>query len=338
MDSNTNEDGWTAEKEDRTEPGLPPDPFHPEPRKEAQPLEKPPSKFRQTGIGLFAVFCFFFFLILKLPEARIQNYIIAQVRIVAQEQGYLFSAEKVRLGFLLGPCIKMDNVELKSIENDRDSLKIQYLKISPKLFSLLGQVKKIGIKAELLNGSLSGTVGGSSQGAVHVDLSLSSLDLGATSLLKKLLPVEARAKIDGDILIDFNPTDVQKSEGKIKLKLNELVVPSQNLSGFNLPKVQISESKIDLAIANGKLDIRDFEIGKDEKTDDLVGKVTGDGTLAPTLDRSTLNAKATFSLSQGVISSFPLLGAFLGPAKTADGKYSYRLTGPLSALEPVPGG
>jgi type II secretion system protein N len=327
----TEQPQWTAGPDDRTEPGLAaPEPTH--------HYDEGPSRLQRIGILIFAICSFFFFLVMKLPEARIQNLVIAYLRIAAQEQGFLFSAEKVRLGLLLGPSVKLYNVELKAVDNERQTLKIPYLKVSPKLLSLLSATKKASIKAELLEGDISGTVGAGTTGSLFVDLDLDDLDLGATNLVKRFLTVDLAAKLNGSIRLDLDSTQIQKSEGAIKLKIEKLTLPAQALMGtLSLPKLSVSESNINISIANGAFTIKEFDIGKDGKNDDIVGKVTGEGTLNRFLDRSTINAKAVFTLSPAIKQSIPLLDALLGSAKTPDGKYAYRLNGPLSALEPVPG-
>jgi type II secretion system protein N len=302
-----------------------------------EPEDYRPSRLRTIGVTLFGLFMFFVFLVLKLPEARIQNLILAHIRIAAQDQGLLFSAEKIRVGMLLGPSLKMYNVELKSIDNERQTLKIPYLKIRPSLLSLLSSNKKVGFSAELLGGSMSGSAG-LGPTSMSLDLDLDSVDLGLTTLLRKFLPVDVTAKINGTVTLDLDQQQVQKSDGRIRLKLEKINLPAQGVYGFNVPKIAIGQSNVDITIGQGQIIIRNFEVGKDIKTDDLVAKITGDGTLDRQLDRSRINAKAVFELSSSVLQSFSLLDALLGPAKGSDGKYVYRLSGPLSGLEATPGG
>ena len=303
----------------------------------SEPVDTGISKLQRTGIILFAVFSFFFFLIMKLPEARIQNLIIAHIRIFAQQQGFLFSAEKVHVGLLFGPSLRMDNVELKAIDDEHQVLKVPYLKIRPKLLSLLSSVKKVGITADLLEGEISGSVGGSTAGSMAVDLSIDSIDLGASTIIKRFLPVELSGKFNGRINLDLDSENTAKSDGSIKLTIDKLVLPAQSVSGFNLPKVSISESKINVGIAAGQLTINEFELGKDGKNDDLVGKLTGSGVLNRYLDRSTIKASAVFNISQSVKTSFPLLNALLSSAQQPDGKFAYHFSGPLSSLDAQPG-
>lgn len=302
-----------------------------------------PSRFRTVLIVLFGVGLFLFFLALKLPEARIQNLVLAHLRIFAQDNGMLFSAEKVRLGMLLGPSVKIYNSEIKAIDDETASLKISYLRVRPHLLSLLSKTKRASIVAELGDerapvGEISGTVGFSEVAGI-VNLDLEAIDLGNISLLRIYLPLTlSSAKLDGTVKLDLDFAEIQKSEGHVKLAVNRVAAPEQSLYGFKLPKVSIGKAQVELSVDHGNVLIRSFEIGEDLKQDDIVAKVTGEGTLDRALDRSKVNVRAVFELSPAIFQSFPLLGSLLGPAEVSKGKYAYRLTGTVSSLEPVPGG
>lgn len=295
------------------------------------------ARLRRVGIVLFTIFAFLFFLVMKLPEARIQNLVLAHMRILAQQQGMLFTAEKVRVGMLLGPSLKIYNAELKSIDDEKQTLKIPYLKVRPHLLSLIGSTKKASISAELLDGEIDGSVG-AGPNAIVANLDLDDINIGSTTLLKAFAPIEASGLVNGRVKLDLDLENAQKSNGQINLNLTKLTLPAQTVYGFKAPTIAISETKIEIAIVNGAITIGAFDVGKDIKTDDLVAKVTGDGTLDKTLDRSSIKAKAVFQFSQSVMQSFPLLESLLEPAKTPDGKYGYQLNGPLMALEARPGG
>ncbi len=313
-------------------PQLEGDPFaHRNPR----PAERP--RRRAFFLALFGFAVFVFFLVMKLPEARIQNLIIAHIRILAQEQGLSFSAEKVRIGVLMGPAVKLYGVELKSIDDDKQNLKIPYIKIQPHLFSLLTSMKTVSIHAELLDGAISGSAGASAS-AIKTDLDLRSLNLGQAPLLRKFLGLQVEGKLRGTLKIFFDHVTPPPSDGKIRVFLDGIAVPVQAYMGFNLPQINISDAHGDASIAGGKLVINEFNVGKDIKADDLVAKVTGDVILAGLIDQSRVNVKAIFEISNRVITAFPLLDALIGTAKGSDGKYAYRVSGVLSALEPSPGG
>lgn len=308
------------------------DPFE---RRGAGPANKP--RHRAFLLALFGCAVFVFFLVMKLPEARIRNLIIAHIRIFAQEQGLSFSAEKVRIGVIMGPTVKIYGAELKSIDDDKQTLKIPFVKIRPRLFSLLTSMKTASVSAELLEGAVSGSVAGSPS-AIKTDLELRSLNLGQATLLRKFLGLQVEGRLSGTFKVFFDHVTPTKSDGKIRVFLDGVALPAQAYMGFNLPQINISGAHVDAGIAGGKLVINEFNVGKDIKADDLVAKVTGDIVLSGLLDQSRANIKAVFEISSRVITAFPLLDALIGPAKGLDGKYTYRVSGVFSALEPSPGG
>ncbi|MBI2606263.1 MAG: type II secretion system protein GspN [Deltaproteobacteria bacterium] len=308
------------------------DPFE---RRNPGPAERP--RRRAFFLAVFGFAVFLVFLVMKLPEARIRNLIIAHIRIFAQEQGLSFSAEKVRIGILMGPTVKIHGAELKSVDDEKQNLKIPYVRIRPRLFSLLTSMKTASIHAELLDGTISGAAG-ASPSAIKTELELRTLNLGQAALLRKFLGLQVEGKINGTLKILFDHVSPQKSDGKIRLFLDGIAVPAQAYMGFNLPQINIVSAHVDAGIAGGKLVINEFNVGKDIKAEDLVAKVTGDVILAGLIDQSRVNIKAVFEISNRVITAFPLLDALIGTAKGSDGKYTYRISGVLSALEPSPGG
>lgn len=317
-----------------------------EPEPEVKKAEST-TKTARFGLAIFGIALFFIFLILKIPEARLQNYLLAHIRIESQKMGYLFNAEKISLGLLLGPSLKLTNVELKPIDNDQNVLKIDYLKVKPNLFSMLpfSKIKKISFDAELFGGAADGTVG-LGQNTYLIDVSASKVSL--PKLIPILLPntplTVSAAVLSAQVDLVINMDQIQTSEGRIEAELKPLSTPQQSLYGFNLPALSISESAIDISVSGGKAMIRKFELGKDANKDDVVAKVTGDATIDGQkniynpLARLKLNLKAAFELSAKVKSSFTFLDAILGPAKGSDGKYTYSVSGTAAAPVPRAGG
>ena len=299
--------------------------------------EPPKPKSRKGFLIFFGTAMFLIFLLFKLPEARIQNLVIAHIRIVTQDQGIAFSAEKVKLGFLLGPSIKFYNVELKALDDDKQTLKIPFLKIRPHLFSLPFALKKASLSADLMDGSIGGVIGASNTEAL-IDLDLDSLNLASATLLKKFIQVNLNGNLSGMIKLALNTAQPQSSQGKVKLALDGILLPAQSLMGFNLPDIKMTSAKINAVIENGKFTAQEIGFGSSTKTDDIVAQVTGDAQMEAPLERTKLGLKAVFELSPRILQSFPLLEALLAPAKGADGKFSYRFNGPIMSLEPVAGG
>ena len=294
------------------------------------------SKFKLALLVLFGIFTFFFFLLLKLPDARIQNLAIAHIKTVSQNFGILFSAEKVRISLIFGPALKFYNVELKAMDDDTQTLKIEFLKIKPKFFSMLTSTKKAAFSAELLDGEVSGVIGASvsdaSNSALITHLYFDSINLSHATLLKKFIPVQfGSGQLDGKIKLNLDFSQTQKSRGSENIIVKDLSLLSQKIYGFNVPKINMSQAQIEFTISEGSLLIDKIEMGKDQKTDDIVAKVIGDGQIGQSLEKTKINFKIIFGFSEALKQSFPLLDNILTPAKTTDGRYAYKVTGFLFA-------
>lgn len=294
-------------------------------------------KSRRTFYVVFGIVLFFVFIIFKLPEAKIQNLIIAHIKIQAQNQGLSFNAEKIKLGMIFGPALKMYNVEVKSLEDDKVALVIPFIKVKPVISSLPFQRKKVSVKIELTNGSISGTLGLSPTSTL-IDLSLSKINLSQLSILKKFIFIELNGLINGKIGLDLSFDKPDQSDGQINLEISNLGTTNQSLFGMQLPDLKVSQSIINISLDKGRFTFKDVHFGKDINKDDLLGALNGDVTLASSIERSMINAKIQFQLSSKVRDKIPLLESLLSSAKTADGKFSYKLVGNLSTLEPQPGG
>jgi hypothetical protein len=104
--------------------------------------------------------------------------------------------------------------------------------------------------------------------------------------------------------------------------------------GFQLPAMTISDGTVDITIERGKLLMKNVQIGK--ATDDLQMGITGDITLNRFMNASALNLKAVLGISEKVKQSISLIDSLLGPARQADGRYAYKVTGTMGAPFPVP--
>ena len=76
----------------------------------------------------------------------------------------------------------------------------------------------------------------------------------------------------------------------------------------------------------------------DSATDDIKANLNGEVLFGKTLQNSTINIKAVFSLSDSLMKSFALLDAILAAGKQPNGGYSYRLQGPVLSPNPIPAG
>lgn len=285
--------------------------------------------------SFFAVFCLLFFTLLKLPEDRIKNYIRGSIASVLSAQGIGFSSSQEILSIGWGVSYVMKDVTL-TVPPAGEMVKIDQISVAPAIFpALTGKLGgKFWIKQGL--GALHGAV--SMKGnQVEADIDATGFELHKTGLLPALAGFQGNATISGKVLFVGDPNQPSSWEGKINLDLKNVGLDPQNVMGFSIPKVTVSQGKVDLLIDKSKLTIRTFQLGKAGNTaDDLQATVTGDLQLAKSWNASTVNIRTNFGLSPTILKSFAILDTLLGAGKQPDGTYSFQFNGPMTGVVPSP--
>ncbi len=306
----------------------------------------PRSKLRATlaviGWSAFGVFFLLLFTLLKLPEDRIKNYVQGTIGQVLAAKGLSFSAEKGAISMGLGLKYVMKNVTISSDAGDEPPAKIEEISFSPGILSLMTgapggtlYLKQAGKVAGELESTFSmrGT-------SFSVSFDAKNLDLGKLHALATLAGVKAGGMLTGKGSFSGDMNVPSTLTGNADLLLSQVVIESQAIQGFNVPKLYISEAKAEIAAEKGKATIRALRLAKGATTtagvDDLQALVTGDVMLGRNWDSSTLSAKATFRVSETVTKAFVLLDALLGSGKQADGSYGFSLSGPVFSPQSVP--
>jgi type II secretion system protein N len=292
--------------------------------------------FRRILFFLFFIFCFNFFLILKIPQIKIQNFLLAHIKIQAQNYGLFFQTEKMSFNFFPLPSIKMQNIELKALDDDTQKITIASLKLRPHIFPLILKHIKTSIEAELLLGTLSGVVGFSNN-TLELNLSLEKLKLSQASLLSKFIMVNLEGEINGTVKAFLSFQTPKEDEGLINIKIDKAKLPAQSIMGFQLPELNFSEVLLNAEITQGKVITKNINIGRDLKKDDLLASIQGDIALNSNLLNSQANLKLKFQISDKLSSQYSFINSILSAAKGSDGAFYYKINGPLYSLEPKPG-
>jgi type II secretion system protein N len=174
-----------------------------------------------------------------------------------------------------------------------------------------------------------GTQPGGAASAAPVDF-FNPNPMTILSNLKKSGTLNGTGSFSGDFTVP-NTLD-----GETHIDVSKLVIDQQTLAGFALPRMSISEGKIEVATEKGKLVFKNVKLGK--TGDDVRATLTGDMVLGKSWDTSLLNAKVNFGLSENVTKALVLVDALLAPGKQPDGTYTYTLGGMLSGPNATPGG
>jgi type II secretion system protein N len=169
---------------------------------------------------------------------------------------------------------------------------------------------------------------------IQAQVDLLDCDLGKLGVLAYAGNLKGGGIVNGQVQVEGSLNDITTLLGSANLALKQIRIEEQNVMGFNLPAMVVSEGKIDLKIEGGKLVVKTVTLGKGN--DDILLSLTGDIALNRAINYSTLNLRTVFGFSENVKQNIGLLDSILGVGKGSDGKYAYKLTGSLGAPFPMP--
>jgi type II secretion system protein N len=301
----------------------------PEPADDTPPEKKSPLKI--VGLSVLFVFIVLLCTVFKLPQARVTSLLQGYVQIALDPYGIYVTDRGRELSTLHGFRYTLDHPTLEFADQTR--VELDDLVVTPNFLPLLNG--RMGVNATLHQGPASIVLEGAGRGdKIDMKIDLDHVDLGKFGVFSYLANLKGSGLVTGSIALAGSLSDIPTLVGSVDLKIKNLKLDEQNLMGFQLPPLQVSDGSIVMSIQNGKLVIKTFQLGK--ARDDLILNLTGDITLNRFLNSSVLNLKTNFALSDRVKQSLALLESLLGSAKTADGKYAYRLTGTLASPMPIP--
>ncbi|MCM2324116.1 MAG: type II secretion system protein GspN [Oligoflexia bacterium] len=300
-----------------------------------------PSRLRRllktAGWTLFALFCLVSFTILKLPEDRIRNFVHGTISNVLADYGIGFSASEGHISIGLGLSYVMKDVKLTPPPPAMPA-RLKSVTFSPSFLPLLTGRLGGTLRIDQDKGSLKADVTAKKQ-EFSVSLDARSFDSGAAGILPLTAELNGSFLLSGTGELRGDPNIPSTLQGQVALDLSRIVIDAQTIAGFSVPRLAISEGRLDAEIDRGKAKIKTLRLGKKgNPSEDFQGSVTGEMTLGRSWPSSTLNLKADFALSQTILKSFSLLEALLGMAKRPDGSYAYSIAGPLTAPIPTPAG
>jgi type II secretion system protein N len=141
--------------------------------------------------------------------------------------------------------------------------------------------------------------------------------------LKGKLDVELSAQVENEQLLALN----------LDLNSKDFQLPAQSISGFDIPQMNLKTLEILINGEGKKVLIEKIAIGDDSAPI----KVTGKGSLLANLkffDSSELDLDLDLSLSKEILSQYSIIGIALGGFKKSEGKFSFKLKGPINSVTP----
>lgn len=305
---------------------------------EPPPAEPEPRAIRTlktVGWVFFGLFCLILFTILKLPDDRIKAYVQGAIASALAPKGITFTAEKGYVSVGWGISYVMKDVKLNFPPPDGSTAHIDRITVTPSILPMIFGYQGGSLTLYDGDGKLSGSF--SMKGTnMSASFAAKQLDLGKTGLLALAAGIKGTAQVTGSASFSGDMSIPSTLTGDVDLSLNKIVLDPQAISILSVPRISISEGKIELTADKGKATIKTLRLGKPGSSDDLIGTASGDIILGRNWDSSTLNAKANLKLSDTLSKAFFFVEGFLGPGKQGDGSYSLTLSGPVTMPNPTP--
>ena len=291
----------------------------------------PKSPIKILGFALLFISLVLVFTLFKLPQLRITSLLQGYIQLAFDPYGVYITDRGRELSLMRGLQYTLDHPTFELADQTR--IELDDFVIRPKFIPLLSG--KISVNASLHQGASSIIFDGAGRAdKIDASLTLDRVELGKFGVFSYLANLKGNGALSGTINILGALSDPTSLNGLIDLKLKNLKLDEQNLMGFQLPTLLVTEGTILIEIQNGKLLMKKVQLGKG--ADDLKLDLSGDIVLNRNLNSSTLNLRTGFSLSDRVKQSLALLDSIIGPAKKADGSYAYKLTGTFSSPFPIP--
>ena len=141
------------------------------------------------------------------------------------------------------------------------------------------------------------------------------------------LPIDIEGDLEVNLITSFSKKGITQLDANIKSK--NLNLPSQMVSGFNIPNIKASPFQIDTKITKaGVLEVIAVKIG--DKKSDLF--LMGKGEIKQFNDKrkSSLNLMATLALKKELKTQFSFIDLLLGNSNEM-GEYKFQVSGKLNS-------
>jgi len=191
-----------------------------------EPTQVDTSKFRWI---IFAMACLAFFIFFRLPSLNIDKMIQHQINTQLRKQGVDLIAQKSTLRFF--PTLKYELTRANiTIKRPKFGIELDQFWIKPSLSSLVRG--KLGGTAFLRkeNGTMEVDFS-SSPPDIDLDIEIIKLDIDKLGILSKLpVAVKLKGLMSGNINIQGNTKNLQKTNGSIDIDIEKLLLPSQKIT------------------------------------------------------------------------------------------------------------
>lgn len=286
------------------------------------------------------------FIIFLLPKLPYQNLAQSALNFLSQKTPYIWQSESVNSSFLFGPKFEFKKLSLTSkpigfgSQGEPKHIQLDTLSIRP---GIMG----VGFNVNAFQGEVSGHVGiglesqeapGFAPKGVakknEYTAVLNELDLkGEKISLEKVAAALQMQGLDIKGTIQQLAAELSVPKGRFSASNGSvnLVIKGLNLdpAGFNsgmaLPILSLGDAKVAGTITNGRLTLRQTQIGS--ANSDVEVLVDGTVTLREPIEVSEMDLQLKIKFAPKITQALPYIDSFLSAGKRKDGYYGLKLAG-----------
>ncbi len=275
---------------------------------------------------LFALFCFVFFCLVLFPFDSVRGRIESEIK---RSLGGAYDITIGKIDLSLPAGVDIEKVHVFSLQGQRTKVaQIDEAELNIGLLALVMGKLDVNYDIRAAGGRIQGNFKQTKEN-IAVEADLKNVNLAAVPLIKENWGIGISSDVDGDVDIELYPRTPLKNNGSIQLKIDQLKTEAGNIKGFlALPDLTLatpqSQSKIDVIMNRGSVEIRKLGLSGGDLTLDLGGKVY----LAQRLSNLRFNVRGKMGVSEKLDKALPFL-MIVQKYKGQDGLYPLTMTGQL---------
>jgi type II secretion system protein N len=306
--------------------------------------------FERAAYALLFAVSFVLFAYWTFPYDRLASLITD--RVAQSSAGYTLSIGQLSPYWLSG-------VELSDVKLDkrpaagedataRKPITLDSVRARVAILPLLWGSRSLSFDAELPEGELDGELV-QSEGSTDVEGSLSGVDVGKLGVLDSVLTVPVKGEISGEFALKL-AKQADQSDGSADLTIKGLVVGDGkakqklgSMGGLTLDPIEVGDVHLVLDVKAGVGTVKELR----SNGADLELGGSGEVRLMEPVSRSRINLLVKAKLTDRYRTKSPrtqTMFSFIdgspdaAAAKTPDGAFQFRLSGPLNAVRAAPQG
>lgn len=294
------------------------------PYNELAPEIYTPKYWSKTKLFILGFFILLFSFIANFSvEDKITNLTLA---FLAKNRECPIDFEKIQIKYLL-PSINIKNpvVQGRCFNNPQNNLILNNLRLSFHSPSFYPLGIRLHVEANTDSSYINAyPVFSFFSKNIKIENTLIDSNLLALFMPNNVSPIAGHISVEG--FLEFKSGNI--SDGELDILSKNLIVPAQNIQGFELPRLNLQNMQVNAVIDEpGVINIKTLQLGNKQAPLNL--KLHGElKTIPENIKSSKIDLTGSLELSRYMLDTFAFLKLFL-PANNTSGIYQMQLNGTL---------